>query len=160
MSWEVAAICASFYLGLLIFQLIDFWFRERPSLEDLLIELPHSAALSFYEFLRLPWRILSEVLEGLASLKILAPLMPKLKQISRPARRSDWFKTFTYFIPKLIREPWVGDIHETREEMASEGYSRVMIEWATIVQLVLLILHWGINKALDILRPFKKPSAD
>jgi hypothetical protein len=40
------------------------------------------------------------------------------------------------------------------------GYSRRAITWATVSQLVLLLLHWGIHKALDVLMPFKKAKVD
>jgi hypothetical protein len=40
------------------------------------------------------------------------------------------------------------------------GDSQRAMTWATISQLALLLIHWGIYKALDVLRPFKKPKAE
>ena len=77
-----------------------------------------------------------------------------------PATRSDWFQTLTHFIPKSIREPWLGDIRETRIIMASEGYSRRIIARATVTQFLLLIFHWVFNTVRDMLMLLKKPGAD
>jgi hypothetical protein len=66
------------------------------------------------------------------------------------------FQFLTYCVPKSISEPWLGDICEMREDMHVKGYSQRAITWATISQLALLVLHWGVYKALDVLMPFKK----
>ena len=47
-----------------------------------------------------------------------------------------------------------------RETMRSEGYSQRAITGATISQFALLLIHWGIYKALDVLMPFKKPKIE
>jgi len=52
----------------------------------------------------------------------------------------DWFAACAFFIPRAIREPWHGDICEDRAYMANHGRSRWLIELATLVQLVCLIL--------------------
>lgn len=77
-----------------------------------------------------------------------------------PATRNDWFQTLTHFVPKSIREPWLGDIFETRKIMNSEGYSRGTIEWATAIQFLLLTFHWVINSVREILMASKKSGAD
>jgi hypothetical protein len=73
-----------------------------------------------------------------------------------PSSTRDWFQYFTYCIPKSRSEPWLGDLREKRQKMASDGYSRRAIEWATVIELSLLILWWGLEKALALLTPFKK----
>jgi len=65
-----------------------------------------------------------------------------------------------YCIPKSISEPWLGDICEMRETMRLEGYSQRAIIWATISQFCLLLIHWGIYRALDVLMPFKKTKGE
>jgi len=57
-----------------------------------------------------------------------------------PVRGSNWLTRLTWFIPKEIREPWRGDLLEDREKMASEGCSRLHIEWASVTQLLWLLL--------------------
>ena len=52
----------------------------------------------------------------------------------------DWFTRLTWFIPKEIREPWRGDLLEDREKMAGEECSRFHIEWASVIQLMWLLL--------------------
>lgn len=69
--------------------------------------------------------------------------------------RIDWFCTFMFFIPKGIREPWLGDIREDRDAMFSEGRSRNSIEFATAVQLLILILSCFKETLLEVLTPFK-----
>jgi hypothetical protein len=68
---------------------------------------------------------------------------------------TDWFCTFMFFIPKSIREPWLGDIREDRDAMFSEGRSRNRIEVATAVQLLILILSCFKEALLEVLTPFK-----
>ncbi len=66
-----------------------------------------------------------------------------------------WFHLFSFFIPRSIREPYLGCLREDRVKMAEGGYSRASIEWATVSQLLLLVL-WGIRDAImQILTPFK-----
>jgi hypothetical protein len=70
------------------------------------------------------------------------------------------FRFLRHCIPKSVSEPWLGDICEMRETMRSEGYSQRAITGATISQFALLLIHWGIYKALDVLMPFKKPKIE
>jgi hypothetical protein len=71
-----------------------------------------------------------------------------------------WFKFLMHCIPKSISEPWHGDMCEMRETMRLEGYSQRAITLATISQFALLLINWGIYKALDVLMPFKKSKID
>src|SRR5207249_2871815 len=82
----------------------------------------------------------------------------KAKVKSPPAqhREADWFQFASFFIPKSISEPWLGDLREKRIEMADKGYQRRAIEWATFGELVALILYGVIKKLFDILTPFKE----
>jgi hypothetical protein len=73
---------------------------------------------------------------------------------------NNWFQFLTHCIPKSISEPWLGDVCEMREAMRRERYSKRAIMWATVSQFALLLLHWGISKALDVLMPFKKPNIE
>ena len=67
-----------------------------------------------------------------------------------------WFHYVSFFIPKSISEPWLGDLREHRIKMADEGFSRTAIDRATVVEITLLILNWVIDKVLYILTPFKR----
>jgi hypothetical protein len=68
------------------------------------------------------------------------------------------FQYLTYSIPRSISEPWLGDLREDREKMRLEGCSKRAIIRATLSQFALLFFNWGIGKALDVLRSFKKES--
>ena len=70
------------------------------------------------------------------------------------------FQFLIYCIPRSISKPWLGDLREDREKMRLEGYSKRAIIWATISQFALLLIHWGIHKALEVLIPFKKPKVE
>lgn len=66
-----------------------------------------------------------------------------------PRSKSSWFRTFSFFVPKTIGEPWLGDLHEVRQTMDREGNSQQRIEWATATQLVWLLLHWVYGQFRD-----------
>jgi hypothetical protein len=62
-----------------------------------------------------------------------------------------WVEHLSWFIPKEIREPWLGDLLEDRERMSSKGRNQAHIEWATGIQLLLLLANrlwakfgWGL----------------
>jgi hypothetical protein len=74
--------------------------------------------------------------------------------------RERGFQFFVYCVPKSLREPWIGEIRECREEMRLEGRPQWQIECATAIQIIVLLLHWGIRRALDVLTLFKMPKAD
>ena len=63
----------------------------------------------------------------------------------------DWLNTASFFVPKTIREPWLGDLREDRKRMAAAGCSRRMILWATLTQLSLLALHAAQHAVLRII---------
>jgi hypothetical protein len=81
---------------------------------------------------------------------------PHLSQ-QRGDQQERRFQFLVYCIPSSMSEPWLGDIREMREAMRLEGYSERAITWATASQFALLLIHWGIYRALDVLMPFKKP---
>lgn len=66
-------------------------------------------------------------------------------------RERDWFETLFFFIPKTIREPWYGDICESRAIMISEGRSRAFIGWATAVQLVWSVAHSAVYLTRELI---------
>src|SRR5438128_9604389 len=71
-----------------------------------------------------------------------------------PRSKRDWFETVTAFLPKTIREPWAGDVLEDREKWASNGRSRLSIEFRTVTQVLVLILSWiwtNLRWILDLL---------
>lgn len=66
-------------------------------------------------------------------------------------KEASWVEHLSWFIPKEIREPWLGDLLEDRERMSSKGYNQARIEWATWIQLLLLFANrlwakfgWGL----------------
>lgn len=101
--------------------------------------------------------------ESLAAWKKVEMLEPRLAKASalgaelRAKRhpRRDWFDTLLFFIPNSLSEPWVGDIREKRQIMASQGYRQHIIEWATAIDLLILMLFWIKENLRDILTPFK-----
>ena len=54
---------------------------------------------------------------------------------------AQWLDTVSVFIPKSIREPFLGDLCEDLERMQALGSSRVTMWWVVIAPLVLLTLH-------------------
>jgi hypothetical protein len=67
------------------------------------------------------------------------------------AVRYDWLNTASFFVPKTIREPWLGDLREDRKRMAAAGCSRRTILWATLTQIVWLALHAAHHAVLRII---------
>jgi len=63
----------------------------------------------------------------------------------------DWLNTAAFFVPKTIREPWLGDLREDRKRMVAAGCSRRTILWATLTQIVLLALHAAHHTLLRII---------
>ena len=71
--------------------------------------------------------------------------------VARNTKETSWLEHLTCFIPKEIREPWLGDLLEDRERMASTGFSQAYIKWATWIQLFSLFANrlwtkfgWGL----------------
>ena len=48
-----------------------------------------------------------------------------------------------------------GDLREHRVKMVEVGFSRAKVEWATAVEVTLLILSWLFEAILKIMTPFK-----
>jgi hypothetical protein len=54
-----------------------------------------------------------------------------------------WLDSFRFFIPKSIREPFLGDLREDLAVMAVRGRSRTAIRWAAISQITILVVRWA-----------------
>jgi hypothetical protein len=52
----------------------------------------------------------------------------------------DWFSQATFLVPRQIREPWAGDLHEDRAKWARDGIPRWRIEVSTVGQVLLLLM--------------------
>jgi hypothetical protein len=96
--------------------------------------------------------------EGLHDSNVPIVGLQKLGLLSR-SNDHTWLETVTYFIPRQISEPWLGDIRETRSRMRRQGYSRRWIEAATASQMVALVVHWTWERVWDLITPFKNRSA-
>jgi hypothetical protein len=57
---------------------------------------------------------------------------------ARPAPVVPWLKSAAFFIPKSIREPFVGDLREDVVEMMEAGQSRAAVWWRVCSQIVVL----------------------
>ena len=57
-----------------------------------------------------------------------------------------WLDEIAFFIPKSIREPFLGDLCEDLTAKAAKGTSRASIWWAAISQVLILVLRsaWSI----------------
>jgi hypothetical protein len=107
----------------------------------------------------LPVNVRVEVIEGISAVDTVTSTIATEKAESDKDGNdplNSQFQYLTYCIPRSISEPWLGDIRERRETMRLEGYSQRAITWATVSQFILLFFNWGIDKALDVLRSFKK----
>jgi hypothetical protein len=65
--------------------------------------------------------------------------------------KRDWLERLAFFVPKSIREPWVGDLREDRAKMEAQGYSKISIDFATSIQLLMLLLACVKELALQII---------
>jgi hypothetical protein len=54
------------------------------------------------------------------------------------AVQAKWLESAAFFIPKSIREPFIGDLREDVADMARTGHSRAAIWWRLSSQLALL----------------------
>ena len=71
-----------------------------------------------------------------------APTTPvQSSAISAQPSKRDWLESFASFVPKSIREPWLGDLREDRVRMRRDGRSPRFVFWATAIQLGLLLFH-------------------
>jgi hypothetical protein len=79
---------------------------------------------------------------------------------------SDWLEKASWWVPKNLREQFLGDLREDRVKMGRQGYTQAYIEWSTFFQLVVAILYglcnkfgWALliyNKVCDFLSPAKE----
>jgi hypothetical protein len=65
-----------------------------------------------------------------------------------PARRAtpssplrSWLEAVAFFVPKSIREPFLGDLREDMGAMTAQGYSPMAVRWAALSQMVALVLR-------------------
>ena len=66
----------------------------------------------------------------------------------------DWLSNFEWFIPKAIREPFLGCLREDRGRMAKRGFSRAQIERATATQILLAACYSLRGRLLDLILRF------
>jgi len=82
-------------------------------------------------------------------------ITPPSQSIDADDRQTDdWLSNLEWFIPKAIREPFLGCLREDRERMAKRGFSRAQIEWATATQIVLAACHSLKGRLLDLILRF------
>jgi hypothetical protein len=63
---------------------------------------------------------------------------PRLKPVVPLVR---WLDSVAFFIPKAIREPFVGDLREDVAEMVATGHSRAAIWWRVCSQVAVLAVR-------------------
>jgi len=64
--------------------------------------------------------------------------------------RSSGLERIVFFIPKTIREPWIGDLREDWKRMYARGHGRAFVTSATITQFALLVLRFLAGLIKDI----------
>ncbi len=53
-----------------------------------------------------------------------------------------WLDSVSFFIPKSVREPFIGDLREDLAAMTVKGYSPGAIQWRAMSQVVILAVRW------------------
>jgi hypothetical protein len=66
--------------------------------------------------------------------------MPATAKARSHGRDVDWLESLGWLLPRMFREPWLGDLREDRRKWRKEGASRANIEARTISQLACLII--------------------
>jgi hypothetical protein len=61
----------------------------------------------------------------------------------RPVPVVPWLDRIAFFIPKSIREPFLGDLREDLTNKAAKGDSRASVWRAAISQVLVLALRWA-----------------
>ena len=54
----------------------------------------------------------------------------------------DWLDEIAFFIPKSIREPFLGDLREDMVSKAAQGHSQASVWWAAISQVAIFATWW------------------
>jgi hypothetical protein len=54
-----------------------------------------------------------------------------------------WLDEIAFFIPKSIREPFVGDLREDLVTKAAKGHLRASIWWAAFSQVAIIAVRWA-----------------
>jgi hypothetical protein len=52
-----------------------------------------------------------------------------------------WLDSVSFFIPKVFREPYIGDLREDLAEMATKGYSGAAINLRATSQIIMVALR-------------------
>jgi hypothetical protein len=75
---------------------------------------------------------------------IAMPTVPKAKPVPAKSLIPDlsWLDKVPFFIPKSIREPFLGDLREDLADMAANGHSLTAVRWAAISQVLVLVIRW------------------
>ena len=66
----------------------------------------------------------------------------------RPVPVVPWLDRISFFIPKSIREPFLGDLREDLTNKAAKGHSRASVWCAAICQVVVLVLQLAWSSAV------------
>ena len=53
-----------------------------------------------------------------------------------------WLESAAVFVPKSIREPYVGDLFEDMKEKVAAGWSPTAVKWVAISQVGILVVRW------------------
>ena len=62
---------------------------------------------------------------------------------TRPAPVVPWLDRIAFFVPKSIREPFLGDLREDLTNKASTGCLRATVWCVAISQVMVLVLRWA-----------------
>jgi hypothetical protein len=65
-----------------------------------------------------------------------------LSELARFRPVLPWLDSAAVFIPKSIREPFVGDLREDMTERLAAGWSPTRVKWVAISQVAILAVRW------------------
>lgn len=57
-----------------------------------------------------------------------------------------WLDSVAAFIPKMIRDPFFGDLREDLVEKRAAGWSSTRLTWAAVSQVAILISQWFLTR--------------
>ena len=63
--------------------------------------------------------------------------------VTQAAPLTRWLDFAAPFIPKAVREPFLGDLREDLAAIAAAGRSRTAVRWAAISQVAILGVRWA-----------------
>ncbi len=79
-----------------------------------------------------------------------APRVPSVVTQAAPVTR--WLDLASPFIPKAVREPFLGDLREDLAAMAAAGRSRTAVRWAAVSQVAILVVRWAWSSLARLVR--------